>query len=56
MISKYIRQIRVVVIEELEKDYVRGARSRGISEAGILYFNVLSRIIYRVINGRKCCN
>ena len=28
MISKYIRQIRVVVIEELEKDYVRGARSR----------------------------
>ena len=31
MISKYIRQIRVVVIEELEKDYVRGARSRGIS-------------------------
>ena len=23
MISKYIRQIRVVVIEELEKDYVK---------------------------------
>lgn len=49
MISKYIRQIRVVVIEELEKDYVRGARSRGISEAGILYFNVLKNIMITII-------
>ncbi len=49
MISKYIRQIRVVVIEELEKDYVRGARSRGINEAGILYFNVLKNIMITII-------
>ncbi|MCQ2969216.1 MAG: ABC transporter permease [Clostridium sp.] len=49
MISKYIRQIRVVVIEELEKDYVKGARSRGISERGILYFNVLKNITITII-------
>lgn len=49
MISKYIRQIRVVVIEELEKDYVKGARSRGINELGILYFNVLKNIMITII-------
>ena len=49
MISKYIRQIRVVVIEELEKDYVKGARSRGINELGILYFNVLKYIMITII-------
>lgn len=49
MISKYIRQIRVAVIEELEKDYVKGARSRGVSESGILYFNVLKNIMITII-------
>ena len=49
MISKYIRQIRVVVIEELEKDYVKGARARGINELGILYFNVLKNIMITII-------
>ena len=49
MISKYIRQIRVVVIKELEKDYVKGARSRGINELGILYFNVLKNIMITII-------
>lgn len=49
MISKYIRQIRVVAIEELEKDYVKGARSRGINELGILYFNVLKNIMITII-------
>ena len=32
MSSRYIRQIRGVVIDELEKDYVKGAYSRGIPQ------------------------
>lgn len=49
MISKYIRQIRSVVIDELEKGYVKGARSRGIKESTILYTNVLKNIMITVI-------
>lgn len=49
MTSKYIRQIRSVVIDELEKDYVKGARSRGVNESVILYSNVLKNIMITVI-------
>lgn len=49
MISKYIRQIRAVVIEELEKNYVKGARSRGVKENVILYRNVLKNIMITVV-------
>lgn len=49
MTSKYIRQIRAVVIEELEKGYVKGARSRGVKEGVILYKNVLKNIMITVI-------
>lgn len=45
MSSKYIRQIRAVVIEELEKDYVKGLRARGVNEKIILYRNVLKNIM-----------
>lgn len=41
MTSKYTRQVRATVLEELGKDYVQGARARGISEKRILYFSVL---------------
>ena len=41
MASKYTRQIRATVLEEWNKDYVLGARSRGVSEKRILYFSVL---------------
>ena len=49
MISKYIRQIRAVVIEELEKDYVKGAKSRGVKDSIILYRNVLKNIMVIII-------
>lgn len=49
MISKYTMQIRAVVIEELQKDYVKGARSRGISERVILFSNVLKNIMITLI-------
>lgn len=37
----YIRQIRTALLEELGKEYVVGARSRGISEGRILFCHVL---------------
>lgn len=49
MISKYIRQIRAVVIEELQRDYVKGARSRGLRENTILYRNVLKNIMITIV-------
>lgn len=41
MSAKYMRQVRSTVLEELNKDYVLGARARGISESVILWKNVL---------------
>ena len=32
MAGKYTRQVRTAVLEELNKDYVTGARARGMSE------------------------
>lgn len=41
MSSKYARQVRAMVLEEMNKDYVLGARARGIRESRILFFSVL---------------
>lgn len=41
MSAKYLRQVRSAVLEELNKDYVQGARARGISESVILWKNVM---------------
>lgn len=41
MSSKYIRQVRTAVLEELTKEYVDGARSRGIPMRTILKGSVL---------------
>lgn len=41
MSSKYTRQVRVAVLEELKQDYVTGARLRGIKESTILWKHVL---------------
>jgi len=41
MSAKYIRQIRALIISELSKPYVTGARARGIKENTIIFFNVL---------------
>ena len=41
MSSKYTMQVRATVLEELNKDYVLGARARGIKENRILVFSVL---------------
>lgn len=41
MASKYTRQVRAAVLEELSKDYVQGARARGVAENRILMCSVL---------------
>lgn len=49
MSSRYIRQIRAAMLDELVKGYVVGLRSRGLSETTILYKNVLKNIMVTVI-------
>ncbi len=40
MSSKYTRQVRTAVLEELSQDYVTGARARGVQEWKILWLNI----------------
>lgn len=47
--AKYTRQIRALVLEELDKPYVVGARSRGISEPAILVKSVLYSTLIPII-------
>lgn len=49
MASKYTRQIRATVLEELNKDYVLGARARGVRENKILCFSVLKASMLTVV-------
>lgn len=41
MSAKYTRQVRIAVLEELQQDYVTGARMRALSEKKILWKHVL---------------
>ncbi|MBO4779976.1 MAG: ABC transporter permease, partial [Selenomonadaceae bacterium] len=47
--AKYTRQIRAVVLEELDKPYVTGARSRGVGEFTILTKSVLRSTLIMII-------
>ncbi len=49
MAAKYTRQIRAVVLEELEKPYVTGARARGVDEFTILTRSVLRSTLIMII-------
>ena len=49
MTSKHTRQVRATVLEELNKDYVLGARARGIEEKKILYFSVLGASMLTIV-------
>lgn len=49
MSAKYTRQVRAAVLEELNKDYVSGARARGISEKTILLKSVLRCALVTII-------
>ena len=47
--SKYTRQVRAAVLEELKKDYVTGARARGVRERKILFGSVLKTSMLTII-------
>ena len=49
MASKYTRQVRAAVLEELNQDYVIGARARGMSERYILWREVLPNAMLPLI-------
>ena len=49
MSSKYTRQVRTAILEELGQDYVVGARARGVSEARILWANVFPNSLLPLI-------
>lgn len=49
MSSKYTRQVRAIILDELKKDYVIGARARGVKESVIIYRNVLKVAMLPII-------
>lgn len=49
MSSKYTRQVRTAVLEELSQDYVTGARARGVKEWKILWLNVFPNSLLPLI-------
>lgn len=49
MTSKYTRQVRTAILEELHQDYVVGARARGMTESHILWKEVLPNAMLPLI-------
>ena len=49
MASKYTRQIRATVLEELNKPYVAGARARGVRGSVIIWKNVMRSSMLSII-------
>lgn len=49
MSAKYTRQVRTAVLEELNSDYVIGARARGVKEWKILWLNVFPNSLLPLI-------
>ena len=49
MSAKYLRQVRSAVLEELNKEYVQGARARGVSESVILWKNVMKAAMLTIM-------
>ena len=49
MASKYTRQVRTAILEELHQDYVVGARARGMTESHMLWKEVLPNAMLPLI-------
>lgn len=49
MSAKYTRQVRTAILEELNQDYVTGARARGVKEWQILWQNVFPNSLLPLI-------
>ncbi len=49
MSAKYLRQVRATVLDELSKDYVIGAKARGVRLSIILYKSVIKECLVTII-------
>lgn len=49
MSAKYMRQVRATVLEELNKDYVTGAKARGVRNSVILWKSVIKSSMLTII-------
>lgn len=49
MSAKYMRQVRAAVLDELNKDYVTGAKARGVKDRVILWKSVLKSSLLTII-------
>lgn len=49
MSSKYTRQVRTAVLEELNQDYVTGAQARGVKQSQIIWSNVFPNALLPLI-------
>ena len=49
MSAKYLRQVRATVLDELNKDYVAGARARGVKFSVILWKSIMKASLVTII-------
>ena len=49
MSAKYLRQVRAAVLDELSKDYVTGAKARGVADCVILTKSVLRSSLLTIV-------
>lgn len=49
MVGKYVRLLRTSILEEMRKDYVVGAYSRGISRSKVLLRHILPNVMVPVV-------
>ena len=49
LISVYVRRIRICILEEINKDYVVGLKSKGISYYKIMIFHILPNSLLTII-------
>jgi peptide/nickel transport system permease protein len=49
MSAKYLRQVRATVLDELSKDYIIGAKSRGVKFSVILWKSVMRESLVTII-------
>ncbi|ADK15320.1 nickel ABC transporter permease [Clostridium ljungdahlii] len=49
MASKYTRQLRAAILEEISKDYVIGAKARGVKDSAILFGHVLKSSLLSIV-------
>lgn len=49
MSAKYMRQVRATILEELNKDYVTGAKARGVRSSVILWKSVIKSSMLTIV-------